>query len=105
MQELAIQRGGKCLSKDYINIDTKLKWQCHCAYVWEAIPYSIKNGTWGPKCAKHIPPTIEHNFVMMTVKLPKIRRNICAILKRPAIHACFIHHPNGARWIPGPGKI
>ena len=28
MQEIARKRGGKCLSKKYINAHTKLEWQC-----------------------------------------------------------------------------
>ena len=51
MQELATKRGGKCLSKKYINSYTKLKWQCGNGHKWEATPNGIKNGQWCPKCA------------------------------------------------------
>ncbi len=50
MQRIAIARGGICLSTKYINIDTKLKWQCKYGHQWEAIPYSIKKGHWCPQC-------------------------------------------------------
>ncbi|MBU4445862.1 hypothetical protein KJ656_12420 [bacterium] len=53
MQKLAKERGGKCLSEKYINARTKLKWQCSEGHIWEAIPYSIKAGTWCPECAKN----------------------------------------------------
>jgi len=52
MQEIAQERGGKCLSKKYINIDTKLKWQCSEGHIWKAIPYTIKKGNWCPVCSE-----------------------------------------------------
>ena len=59
MQNLAQSRGGKCLSKDYTNTQTKLKWQCEEGHVWEAIPLSIKRGSWCPYCANHVKLTIQ----------------------------------------------
>jgi len=59
MQELAKKNNGECLSKFYINNTTKLKWKCSCGYEWEAVPDSIRNGTWCPKCANNIRLTIE----------------------------------------------
>ena len=50
MQNLAKKRGGKCLSSKYYNIDTKLKWVCEKGHTWNAIPYTIKKGTWCPNC-------------------------------------------------------
>jgi hypothetical protein len=55
MQELARQHGGKCLSDTYVNAHKRLKWQCAEGHKpWEAIPDSIKRGTWCPECAGHI---------------------------------------------------
>ena len=51
MQEIALKYGGKCLSNSYKNTTTKLLWECKDGYKWEAIPGSIINGTWCPKCA------------------------------------------------------
>lgn len=50
MQELARLKDGKCLSEKYINIDTKLLWECEKGHQWETIPYLIKTGSWCPKC-------------------------------------------------------
>jgi len=50
MQELAKAKGGKCLSNEYINPKTKLKWQCEKGHEWMANPTSIKTGTWCPYC-------------------------------------------------------
>jgi thiol-disulfide isomerase/thioredoxin len=50
IQEMAEKRGGKCLSKRYIDNKTKLKWQCGKGHIWKAIPNSIRQGHWCPRC-------------------------------------------------------
>jgi hypothetical protein len=52
MQEIAKKRSGLCLSEEYINSKTKLKWQCAKGHVWENTPGHIKNGQWCDKCAR-----------------------------------------------------
>jgi len=59
MKQIAKERGGKCLSKEYINNNTKLLWECDKGHQWEAAPSGIKSGTWCPYCAGIIPLTIE----------------------------------------------
>jgi len=46
MHKIAAKKGGKCLSKKYINSKTRLKWQCEQGHIWQATPDSIKNGSW-----------------------------------------------------------
>ena len=51
MQKIARERGGKCLSKKYINGSTLLKWQCQNGHQWMAMPkYVIHENTWCRKC-------------------------------------------------------
>lgn len=50
MQKLAKEKGGRCLSKDYMGANTKLQWLCKEDHEWNATPASIKSGTWCPKC-------------------------------------------------------
>jgi hypothetical protein len=50
MQKLAEKKGGKCLSENYVNIDTKLLWECEIGHQWETIPYLIRTGSWCPIC-------------------------------------------------------
>ncbi len=52
LQKNAKERGGKCLSKQYINAHTKLKWKCKNGHIWYARPNSIRSGQWCPICAK-----------------------------------------------------
>jgi hypothetical protein len=60
MQMVARQKGGKCLSKEYFNIDEKLIWECENGHVWEARASNVKNNnTWCLKCSGSEKLTIE----------------------------------------------
>jgi hypothetical protein len=52
MHRLASKRKGKCLSKEYINARTRLRWQCVEGHIWEAVPDSIKRGSWCRICSR-----------------------------------------------------
>ena len=52
LQQIAITKGGKCLSIEYINSQTKMKFECNESHQWEATPNHIKSGQWCPICAK-----------------------------------------------------
>lgn len=52
MQLLAKKHSGKCLSKKYVNIETKLEWECSEGHTWLATPKMIKyQNCWCPVCA------------------------------------------------------
>ena len=51
MQKFAENKNGKCISTKYINSKTKLKWMCSKGHTWEAVPSSLKAGSWCPTCA------------------------------------------------------
>jgi hypothetical protein len=68
MQELALSRGGKLLSKKYINAITNLEWKCEKGHTWKACSNNVKNnakgreglkGNWCPKCAQRKKYTID----------------------------------------------
>lgn len=53
MQKLAESKGGKCLSEEYVDNHTKLRWQCKEGHIWDALPHSLKQGdTWCPICGR-----------------------------------------------------
>lgn len=52
LQELALQRGGECLSTNYENSYTKMKWRCNKNHIWETTARKIKLGHWCPRCKK-----------------------------------------------------
>lgn len=55
MRSVARQRGGRCLSRTYVNTSTKLLWRCAKGHTWEALPSSVKRGSWCPECAGRRP--------------------------------------------------
>ncbi len=52
MQEYAKHSAGKCLSKDYINSETPLKWRCAKGHTWDATFQIIKQGGWCRQCER-----------------------------------------------------
>lgn len=52
MQGLAKDNGGICLSKEYVNVKTKLIWKCRNNHVWKSTADNIKKGRWCPHCNK-----------------------------------------------------
>jgi len=56
MQKMAHKKEGSCLSNEYVNSASKLKWQCKKGHVWLATPNTIQQGSWCSSCsgkAKH----------------------------------------------------
>jgi len=52
-QQIAKERGGKCISTEYINNSTNLKWECKIKHRWKATLQNIKNNnSWCPECYK-----------------------------------------------------
>lgn len=50
-QEIAKERGGFCLSTEYINTYTYMDWRCKEGHEWRSCFRSVKNGnSWCPKC-------------------------------------------------------
>jgi hypothetical protein len=49
-KKLAEEHGGKCLSEEYINHNTLMKWECDKQHKWEATLKKILNGQWCQIC-------------------------------------------------------
>jgi hypothetical protein len=52
LKAIAAERGGKCLSRRYVNAHTHVEWSCSAGHRWRAVPASVKSGTWCPQCAR-----------------------------------------------------
>ena len=50
IQQIAEQRGGKCLSTDYTDNQTPLKFECSNKHTFQMQPYSLNIGRWCRKC-------------------------------------------------------
>jgi hypothetical protein len=51
LQDIAIENGGECLSSEYLNVRSKLKFRCAQGHEWETFPPIVKDGSWCRKCA------------------------------------------------------
>ncbi|MDR0736561.1 MAG: hypothetical protein LBF51_07000 [Zoogloeaceae bacterium] len=49
-QQIARQRGGVCLSAQYVDFRSKLKWKCREGHVWEGRLENILRGRWCSVC-------------------------------------------------------
>lgn len=68
MKLIAKEKNGKCLSKNYINANKKLIWECEEGHTWEATGGAIKNGSWCLKCSGFSKLTIDE-FQAIAIKL------------------------------------
>jgi hypothetical protein len=52
LRKFARKRGGKCLSKTYVNNRKKYLWECESGHQWRAKWSNVgsKNRTWCPTC-------------------------------------------------------
>lgn len=85
MQEIAKQNGGKCLSKVYLGIHVKLKWQCKEGHIWYTAPAGIKNrGNWCSICASYKSEKITRKYmeILFGVKFKKYKPIWLKIKKR-----------------------
>jgi hypothetical protein len=55
---IARRHGGACVSTEYVNSQSHLRWRCAEGHEWDAVPGSITTGTWCPHCAGRTPLTI-----------------------------------------------
>ena len=58
-KNIAIEKGGQCLSESFKTVNTKLNWTCKDGHEWMASPNSIRNGSWCPTCTGKKRNTIE----------------------------------------------
>ena len=50
MHKMAAEKGGKCLSKKYTNVETHLRWQCSKGHIFEMKPNNVRIGHWCREC-------------------------------------------------------
>ena len=55
-RKVAAERGGRCLSAEYLGADRKLRWRCAAGHEWDAVYYSVvTGGSWCRRCADMAP--------------------------------------------------
>lgn len=49
-KQIAIEHGGKLLSKEYNGVGVHLKWQCNKGHIWKSTPHTVLGGSWCQEC-------------------------------------------------------
>lgn len=102
MRELAIARGGECLSESYCNCRTKLTWKCAKGHIWDATALHIKyQKSWCPKCAGLMPLTMEEMKKLAASKGGKCLSNAYVNVRSKLRWECT----NGHTWEATPGSL
>ena len=93
-QKIAKDRGGKLLSKEYINISTHMTWQCSKGHTWQAKPGNVQNDhNWCPYCAGSKKHTIEDMR-----KLAKKRGGKC-------LSSSYVNNKTKLKWQCSKGHV
>jgi hypothetical protein len=53
LQDVAAERGGRCVSTQYVNTKTHVEWECAAGHRWLATPFQVKAASWCGVCASH----------------------------------------------------
>jgi len=101
LQKIALSRRGACLSPEYRNTATKLKWQCSAGHVWVATPLQIKKGHWCPFCARVAPLTLALLQQMAGRKGGRCLSAVYGNSARPLLWECAAGH----QWQTRPSSI
>jgi predicted metal-binding protein len=106
LHDIAVERGGSCLSLKYITGYLKMQWQCKDGHKWNATPSSIKQGRWCPACAmekrlEKMRDTIENMQKLAVSRGGKCLSKKYSSDKRPLQWQC----KEGHKWKANPSHI
>ena len=74
MRELAMDRGGMCLSRHFRGVLTELRWQCGRGHTWAVAPRSVLQGSWCRICSDSL--RVKHSLDDMC-SLARSRGGFC----------------------------
>lgn len=106
-QKLARERGGYCLSTEYLGYHTKMTWRCSNGHVWDSTPASvIARNSWCARCSKkRVSKALSSNLEVFK-KLAIERGGLCI-----SDHYTNAHHKllwecsNGHQWQASPNSV
>lgn len=101
IQQMAAERGGRCLSKSYKNSLQKLHWECSEGHQWWAVQGDIQQGHWCPECHGNVKKSIDDMH-----QLAAERGGRCLSRKYNGRHSKLTWQcSEGHTWPATPGKI
>ena len=107
LKEIAKEKGGKCLSDEYVNNRTKLEWQCAQNHLWKAAPFSIYNNhQWCPVCGRERMAEKRRDDISKYQKIARTRGGL--LLSKAYVNSLTPLQwqcRNGHQWLATPGSI
>lgn len=97
MRVIAEARGGICVSEEYVNTATKLRWRCRTGHEWNAAPLHIKRGHWCPLCARVARLTLQEMNIIAARKSGQCLSAEYLGSARPLQWRCAVGHEWNAR--------
>jgi hypothetical protein len=101
MKNLALTRGGKCLSPEYFGSRAKLVWVCAFGHRWQAPPVSVVHGTWCPVCARNQRLDLSQFRDLAASRGGECLSHTYMNERTPLQWRCAIGH----KWKAAPGKV
>ena len=92
LQKLARKRGGRLLSNSYVNTNTHLRWRCAEGHEWDAVPASIRRGSWCGRCAGVSPLTLDDLHAIAREHGGECLATTYVNLKEPVLWRCAKGH-------------
>ncbi len=99
LQEIAKERGGKCLSSEYTNNRSKIKWSCKEGHIWISAAGNIKSGNWCRICARERISADTRLSLKDIQKLAKSKGGLCLSKTYESVSAPLLWQcKEGHRW-------
>jgi hypothetical protein len=111
LKRLALERGGKCLSRKYLNARTPLRWECTYGHRWRSVAGQVKDGlhkkgTWCPTCYGQRRIFRPKGTMEEMRNLALIRRGTCmSDIYTGAREKLLWQCERGHKWYAVPGRI
>ncbi len=101
MKKLALDKGGACLAREYVNASTKLLWKCTKGHTWESAPRTVMAGAWCPECAHQK----RNKFSLADIKAIAKERGGKCLSKEYCGSSLDWRCENGHEWQAAPRKV
>jgi hypothetical protein len=101
LRQVAENRGGRCISDQYLGGHINLRWECSQGHQWETAPSQIKSGAWCPHCSGNARLTIEE---MRSIAASKGGKCISRTYRNSSTKLTW-ECANGHRWKAVPSVV
>jgi hypothetical protein len=107
MYRLAKERGGLCLSKEYLGNKIPLRWECAKGHQWEAAPSSVKSAqSWCMRCGFESSANLRKKDIQIMHDVAQSRGGECLSKTHKSVNTKLNWRcANGHEWSAAPVKI